>query len=103
VIDGPLCQGSAARPLALLAATMGRFDAAARHFERALEMNGKLRSPLWVARTHYAETLLCRGGPDDRDHARALLDAALPTADALGLEVLADKARQLASAAATPT
>jgi DNA-binding SARP family transcriptional activator len=105
VIDGPFCQGSAARPLALLAATMGRFDAAARHFERALEMNGKLRSPLWVARTqcNYAETLLCRGGPDDRDHARALLDAALPTADALGLEVLADKARQLASAAATPT
>jgi hypothetical protein len=84
---------------------MCRFDAAARHFERALEMNGKLRSPLWVARTqcNYAETLLCRGGPDDRDHARALLDAALPTADALGLEVLADKARQLASAAATPT
>jgi DNA-binding SARP family transcriptional activator len=107
VIDGPICLGSASRPLGLLATTMRRFDAAARHFENALEMNAKIRSPLWIAHTQhdYAHTLLRRDGPGDRDKALKLLDAALATADKLGLKALADKSqrvkRKATSAAST--
>jgi tetratricopeptide (TPR) repeat protein len=56
VVDGPVCLGSASRSLGLLAATMGRFGAAVRHLEDALEMNSKIRSPLWVAHTQRSQT-----------------------------------------------
>ena len=81
VIDAPFCQGSASRPLGLLTTTMGRLDAAARHFEDALAMNTRIGSPLWVAHTQhdYAQTLLRRDDPGDREHALRLLDAALAT------------------------
>jgi predicted ATPase len=97
VIDGPFCQGSASRPLGLLATAIGRFDAAARHFDDALAMNAKIRSPLWVAHTRhqYAYTLLRRDAPGDREHALALLDTALGTADKLELKALADRAQRL--------
>jgi tetratricopeptide (TPR) repeat protein len=103
VIDGPTCLGSASRPLGLLATTMGRMDAAARHFEDALEMNSKIRSPLWVAHTQYdyAHTLLQREHPGDRDNARKLLDAALLTADKLGLTALTNKTQRLKHQAKT--
>ena len=39
--------------------------------------------------------LLRRDAPGDREHARALLNAALATADKLELKALADRARQL--------
>jgi tetratricopeptide (TPR) repeat protein len=97
VVDATICMGAASRPLGLLATTMGRFDAAARHFEGALEMNARIRSPLWTAHTqhNYAATLLRRGEPSDHEHAFALLDAALATADTLGLTALADRAQRL--------
>jgi DNA-binding SARP family transcriptional activator len=97
VIDAPFCQGSASRPLGLLATAMGRFDAAARHFEDAIAMNTKIRSPLWIAHTQhqYAHTLLRRDGPGDHEHARDLLKAAIGTADKLELNALADRARRL--------
>jgi tetratricopeptide (TPR) repeat protein len=96
-VDGPICVGSASRSLGLLAATMGRFDAAARHFDDALEMNAKIRSWLWVAHTQhdYAHTLLRSDHPGDRDKALKLLDAALVTADTLGLKALTDKTQRL--------
>jgi eukaryotic-like serine/threonine-protein kinase len=98
VIDGPICcLGSASRPLGLLATTMGRTGAAARHFEDALEMNSKIRSPLWVAHTQhdYAHTLLQRAHHGDREKAIKLIDNALATADRLGLKALADKTQRL--------
>jgi DNA-binding SARP family transcriptional activator len=97
----PFCLGSASRPLGLLATTLERFDAAAIHFEDALEMNTKIRSPLWVAHTQhdYARTLLRRDQPGDREHALKLLDAALATANKLGLKALADRALRLMSQA----
>ena len=97
VVDAAFCLGSASRPLGLLATTVGRFDTAARHFEDALEMNGKIRSPLWVAHTQhdYAQTLLRRAHPGDRQTALTLLDRALATADKLGLAALADRAQRL--------
>jgi class 3 adenylate cyclase/tetratricopeptide (TPR) repeat protein len=97
VIDGPICLGSASRPLGLLAATMGRFDTASHHFEDALEMNTKIRSPLFVAHTQhdYAHTLLRRDHPGDNDKALKLLAVALATADKLGLEALVDRTQHL--------
>jgi tetratricopeptide (TPR) repeat protein len=96
-VENGLCVGSVSRPLGLLATTVGRFGAAARHFEDALEMNGKIRSPLWVAHTQhgYAHTLLRRDHPGDRGKALKLLAAAFATADDLGLKVLADRAHSL--------
>ena len=76
---------------------MGRFDASARHFEDALRMNAKIRSPLWIAHTQhdYARTLLRRDQRGDREHALELLRAALATADELGLKALTDRALRL--------
>jgi hypothetical protein len=89
----PFCLGSASRPLGLLATTMRRFDVSARHLENAIEMNAKIRSPLWVAHTQhdYARTLLRRDHPGDPEKALKLLDATLATADNLGLRVLAGR------------
>ena len=103
VIDAPFCQGSASRPLALLATTVGSFDAAARHFEHALEFNARIKSPLWVAHTQrdYAQTLLRRDHPGDREKALTLLGAALATADTLELPALAHKAQRLKHQAET--
>ena len=70
VADSP-CLGSASRPLGLLATTIGNFNAAARHFADALELNTRIESPLWVAHTQhdYARMLLRRDHPGDRKHA----------------------------------
>jgi hypothetical protein len=97
VVGWPLCLGSASRPLGRLATTMGRSDAAARHFEDALLMNAKIRSPLWIAHTRhdYARTLLRRDQRGDREHALELLNAARSTAHKLGLKALTVRALQL--------
>ena len=97
VIFALLSQGSASRPLGLLATMLSRFEDATRHFEQALSMNAQIRSPLWTAHTQhdYARMLLARGQPGDHDDARALLREALAAAQELGLETLADKARLL--------
>ena len=97
VIDAPFCQGAAARPLGLLTTTMGRLDAAARHFEDALAMNARIGSPLWVAHTRhdYAQTLLRRDDPGDREHALRLLEAALATSRELELTTLTNRAQRV--------
>jgi DNA-binding SARP family transcriptional activator/tetratricopeptide (TPR) repeat protein len=97
VAFGLICGGSAARAIGLLETTLHRFDDAARHFELALEVNAQIRSPLWVAHTHYdyASMLLRRNGPGDRETTLELLRRSLASAERLGLTALADKARRL--------
>lgn len=92
-----MCHGSVSRPLGLLATTLSRYDDAQRHFEQALEMNAQIRSPLWIAHTEhdYTRMLLARGEGGDDDKALDLLEHALATAEELGLEALASKARPL--------
>jgi DNA-binding SARP family transcriptional activator len=102
-----LCQGSASRPLGLLATTLARYEAAERHFEQALKTNAQIRSPLWIAHTQhdYARMLLLRNRREDRAKTLALLDDAIAVAEELGLEALAGKARPLkltAEAAGSP-
>jgi tetratricopeptide (TPR) repeat protein len=94
------CSGSASAPLGALAATLGRFDDAERHFEDAIAMNRKLRAPTWVAEAQlgYARMLLARESPGDRERAVELLTPALATARECGMSKLqADCERLLAA------
>jgi hypothetical protein len=97
----PTCRGSVARPLGLLAAVLGRYDAAERHFEDALAMNARIRARIWVAHTQhdYARMLIARDGPGDRARATALAAQALATAREIGMKPLEAKVVELQAAA----
>jgi tetratricopeptide (TPR) repeat protein len=84
--------GSAERFLGLLALTQGDLARAQEHLQAALAANEKwnLRHVLPVTRYDLARTLLA-SGPDER--AQALLRAAVPEAEALGMGPLAASAR----------
>jgi DNA-binding SARP family transcriptional activator/tetratricopeptide (TPR) repeat protein len=90
-----VCLGSAASFLGKLAATMGRGDLAALHFERALAANAGLQAPVCLARTQvdYARAL----GVGSR--AEELLEAAAAAAAAVGSGAVA---RKVAALRATP-
>jgi class 3 adenylate cyclase len=81
------CYGPTSRPMGRLAATMGRWDDAERHFEDALDRCTKMGSGRWTTRTQlqYAQMLAARDEPNDRQRALALLAQALETAPRLGL------------------
>ena len=81
------CYGPTSRPMGRLAATMGRWDDAERHFEDALERSTKMGSGRWTTRTQlqYAQMLAARDGPGDRQKALGLLAQALETAPRMGL------------------
>jgi DNA-binding CsgD family transcriptional regulator len=91
------CYGAASRFLGMLAATMRRWADAERHFEAALEMNGRQRALPWLAHTRYqyAAMLLERGRPEDRDRAAVLVEEALATSRELGMQALAERAASL--------
>jgi predicted ATPase len=82
--------GAASRSLAILAATMSRWEDAERHFEDAVRMNEHLRGKPWLAHTRaqYADMLLRRNSDGDRDRAVALLQAALDAAQEMGMKHL---------------
>jgi tetratricopeptide (TPR) repeat protein len=90
---GVVCYGAAARYLGLLASAMSRWEAAERHFNEALIMNARIGSKPYLSHTQqeYAEMLLARGRPGDRDRALALLDEALAIARELGMQSLVEK------------
>ena len=97
LINQYVCMGSASRSLGLLAATMRRWEEAAKHFEDALEMNARMGARAWlaVAQHDYAQMLLARGRAGDRAKAQQLLDQALSTALELGMKTLVERARAL--------
>ncbi len=84
--------GAVSRSLALLAATMGRWQDAERHFEDALRTTAKLGDKPWLARTRaeYGAVLLARGAPGDRERALALLTDALDAAEGMGMQKVID-------------
>ncbi|HKP91019.1 MAG TPA: protein kinase [Thermoleophilaceae bacterium] len=90
---GWACEGSAAAPLAELAAALGRYDDAERHFEEALRMNIALEGPPLVAETRmrYAAMLADRDRPDDRERALELVADSLDAAQQLGMSVLVER------------
>ena len=79
---------SSAGPLGALAATMGRFDEAVRHFEDALRRGAatRSRSMMVVTARDYARALLKRRAPGDVERAREVIDEGLATARAAGME-----------------
>src|SRR5262249_47106701 len=95
------CRGAVARPLGLLATVLGRHDAAERHFEKALEMNPRIRARIWVAHTQhdYARMLVARDQPGDREKAAALAAQALATAREVGMKPLEADVLELQAAA----
>jgi hypothetical protein len=92
-----VCFGSVSRSLGLLASTSSKFDAAAGHFEDALQANARLGARPWVAHTQheYARMLVARGQGGDRERALALLAEASQTARRLGMTSLLGKAEAL--------
>jgi predicted ATPase/class 3 adenylate cyclase len=87
VVYAHACYGSASRHLGLLAATMGRWEEAARHFEYAIEMNMALEARPYLAHTQedYARMLIDRDGPGDRDKAFRLLTEAVAMYREIGM------------------
>jgi tetratricopeptide (TPR) repeat protein len=91
------CLGSASRYLGLLASTMSRWNDAASHFERALNMNARMGARPWVAHTQhdYARMLLDRDEAGDSARGTELIGEALATYRELGMQSWADMASEL--------
>ncbi len=94
------CNGAAARLLGTLAAAMRSWELAEGQFISALAMHERMGARPWVARTQlaYAEMLLARRRRGDKARARDLLADAAGTAEALGMGVVAQRARGLVPA-----
>jgi hypothetical protein len=77
---------------------MRSWELAEGHFIDAMTMHERMGARPWLARTQlaYAEMLLTRRR-GDRSRARELLADAVSTADALGMAVVAARARTLAA------
>jgi DNA-binding CsgD family transcriptional regulator len=99
IVVGPniACYGAAARHLGMLAGVMERWTDSERHFEAALEMNGRQAARPWLAHTQhqFAAMLLARGRGEDRARAAGLLDEAFAAGQALGMRALAERAAAL--------
>ncbi len=95
--------GSAQYTLARLATTKGNLDDAARHYGAALELERRWRARAWLVRTriHYAEMLVNRAGPGDRDLATDLAREAIAQAHTLDIcaAAIPGTVRELADAA----
>jgi hypothetical protein len=78
--------GSVARCLGVLAAILGRADAAREHFELALERNAAMKARPWLARTQisYGAFLREHGTAAERKRADALASEGLATLRELG-------------------
>jgi DNA-binding CsgD family transcriptional regulator len=83
--------GSADRYLGMLAATLGEWDRAEDHFERALELDEAMGAGTWLAHTayEYARMLFVRGS--GRETALRLLTRAGDLASSIGLVTLSGR------------
>jgi tetratricopeptide (TPR) repeat protein len=93
-------QGPVSHYLGILAATLGRYDEAAQRFEDALAGEARMGARPWRARTQhaYAEMLLARDEPGDREKALELVGEALAAANAIGMRGLVPRAERLKAA-----
>jgi hypothetical protein len=81
---------------------MRAWELAEGHFIGAMDMHERMGARPWVARTQvaYAEMLLTRRRRGDKARARDLLADAMLTAEALGMRVIVQRARDLVPAGA---
>jgi DNA-binding SARP family transcriptional activator len=91
---GAICTGAVARFLGDLAALLGRSEAAAAHYERALDVNRRLGAEPALAHTEfgYGGLLLVTG--TDVARGRSLLAGAAARAQGLGMPCLASRIAQ---------
>jgi class 3 adenylate cyclase len=91
------CHGSVSRYLALLATTLERHDQASEHFEQGIETNSRINAPGWLAHclVEYADMLLRRGTPSDRQRAVELAGQALEIASDLNMPGVVEQALAL--------
>jgi DNA-binding CsgD family transcriptional regulator/tetratricopeptide (TPR) repeat protein len=90
--------GAADRYLGMLAATLGEWERAEGHFERAMELNRRMGAATWVAHTayEYARLLLAQG-PRERQRAERLLGEAAALAEHIGMHSLTSRIDALGS------
>jgi DNA-binding CsgD family transcriptional regulator len=94
--------GAADRYLGMLAATLGEWERAEEHFERAIELNRRMGAATWLAHSAYEYArLLLKSPRGDRARAAVLLGEAAELAERIGMTALLGRARALGSA--TPT
>jgi DNA-binding NarL/FixJ family response regulator len=86
------CYGAADRYLGMLAATLGEWERAEEHFERAIALNRQMEARTWLAHTEYeyARMLLTRG-PAERARAAVLLSHAAELAAGIGMAALSSR------------
>ena len=91
------CFGAAGRSLGILARTMGRFDAAERHFLDAIELNERLGARVWLAwsKADYARLLAERNQPGDSERVERLLDEVIRSAEKTQAARIAEKAAEV--------
>jgi len=96
------CLGAVSHYLGILAATLGRWDAAAGHLAAAVATTTRAGAVPFVAlsRFEHARALRARGAPGDRELAEEQLAQATATARALGLGLPADQEAAPAAPAA---
>src|SRR5581483_5853394 len=87
--------GSVSHYLGRLAATLGRHDDATRHLERAVAVHSAMGAEPWLAlsRCEQAALLFAHGSAHDVARAATAIAQAVQTADALGMGLLAERAR----------
>ena len=88
--NASVCLGATARYLGQLATLVSRMDEAEDHFQRAIELESRMSSPVWLAHSQYwySQMLLKRGRSGDIENANELLDSSAATASRLGLHGL---------------
>jgi tetratricopeptide (TPR) repeat protein len=93
--NATVCLGATSRFLGQLAMVLGRWDEAAAHLEHACHLNESMDAVPWLAhaRYQYSRLLLRRGRREDAERASMLIDEALSTAQALGMQGLASRIR----------
>jgi len=88
--------GAADRYQGMLSTTLARWDDAEAHFERALELEQRIRGRALVPRTRYwqARFLQARARPGDDRSARAILSGVVNDTRQLGMRRLSEQAEQ---------
>ncbi len=80
--------GSADRYLGMLAGTLGEWDRAAEHFERALDLNRKMGARTWLAHTEYEYGRMLRRSSANGSEASRLFGHAAELAADIGMQAL---------------
>jgi DNA-binding CsgD family transcriptional regulator len=90
------CYGAADRYLGMLAATLGEWERAEEHFERALQLNEAMGARAWLAHTAYGygRMLLDKGGRS-AERAPSLLRRAAELASSSGMTALSSRVAAL--------